>query len=82
MIKPFLAAASVLLACGIAYSQNVVIDTRPAHEGKALTMEEAIYKGAGYSRMPRLSCRPMVALATSPQSGRRSAIPCFRSAAA
>ena len=54
MVKPFLSAASVLLACGIAYSQNVVIDTRPAHEGKDLTMEEAIYKGAGYSRMPRL----------------------------
>ena len=54
MIKPFLSAASVLLACVIAYSQNVVIDTRPAHEGKDLTMEEAIYKGAGYSRMPRL----------------------------
>ena len=54
MIKPVLTAASVLLACCLAYSQNTVIDTRPAHAGKDLTMEEAIYKGVGHSRMPRL----------------------------
>ncbi|MBO4341165.1 MAG: DPP IV N-terminal domain-containing protein, partial [Bacteroidales bacterium] len=30
-----------------------VIDTRDAHSGRDLTMEEAIFKGVGYSRIPR-----------------------------
>ena len=50
MKKQFLSVASALLACGIAYSQNTVIDVNPAHDGKDLTMEEAIYKGVGYAR--------------------------------
>jgi hypothetical protein len=45
-------AASVLLACSVGYSQNTVIDVKPAHDGKNLTMEEAIYKGVGYARTP------------------------------
>ncbi len=45
-------AASVLLACSVGYSQNAVIDVKPAHDGKNLTMEEAIYKGVGYARTP------------------------------
>ncbi len=46
--------ASVLLACSVCFAQNRVIDTREAHDGKDLSMEEAIYKGVGYSRPPRL----------------------------
>ena len=45
--------ASVLLACPFSFAQNRVIDTKPAHSGKDLTMEEAIFKGVGYSRIPR-----------------------------
>jgi len=35
------------------FAQNRVIDVREAHPGKDLTMEEAIYRGVGYSRIPR-----------------------------
>ena len=52
-MKQLLAFASVLLACHFSLAQNRVIDFKPAHPGKDLTMEEAIYKGAGYSRVPR-----------------------------
>ena len=42
--------AGLLLACTLTVAQNRVIDTREAHPGKDLTMEEAIYKGVGYAR--------------------------------
>lgn len=48
------ATSAILLACGFALAQNRVIDTRPAHAGKDLSMEEAIYKGAGYARASAL----------------------------
>ena len=35
------------------FGQNRVIDVREAHPGKDLTMEEAIYLGVGYSRVPK-----------------------------
>ena len=57
-MKRFLLAASALLACSFVFAQNRVIDTREAHPGKDLTMEEAIYKGVGYSRTPRLGDAP------------------------
>jgi dipeptidyl-peptidase-4 len=53
-MKQMFLSASVFLACSLAFAQNRVIDTREAHPGKDLTMEEAIYKGVGYSRAPRL----------------------------
>ena len=31
------------------FAQNRVIDTREAHPGKDLTMEEAIFRGVGYA---------------------------------
>jgi dipeptidyl-peptidase-4 len=43
----FLVAA--LIGCAL-FAQNSVIDTRPAHDGKDLTMEEAIFQGVGYAR--------------------------------
>ena len=33
------------------FAQNRVIDTREAHPGKDLTMEEAIFRGVGYARL-------------------------------
>ena len=51
-MKHALSIAGVLLACASVFAQNRVIDTRTAHGGKDLTMEEAIYKGIGYSRAP------------------------------
>ena len=54
MNRTLLTAASVFLACSFSLAQNGVIDTRAAHDGRDLTMEEAIFKGVGYSRSPRL----------------------------
>ena len=51
MRKLFLLAGTMLL-CTALYGQRI-IDTREAHPGKDLTMEEAIFKGVGYSRIPR-----------------------------
>lgn len=52
MEKKILLAASALLACSFAFAQHTVLDTREAHPGKDLTMEEAIYQGVGYARAP------------------------------
>ena len=41
------------LSCSALFAQNRVIDVREAHPGKDLTMEEAIYKGVGLSRIPK-----------------------------
>ena len=53
----FLGVASVFLACNVCFSQNTVLYVKEAHPGKDLSMEEAIYKGVGYSRSPRLFLR-------------------------
>ena len=65
-MNKWMIAAGALLACTFAFAQNRIIDTRPAHPGKDLTMEEAIFKGVGYSRIPRdqMPSRP------SPAKGR------------
>ena len=44
--------AGAFLACTFAYGQQRILDTRAPHPGRDLTMEEAIYRGAGYSRSP------------------------------
>jgi len=49
-MKRFLLSAGVLLACTFAFAQNRVLDTHPAHPGKDLTMEDAVYNGVGYAR--------------------------------
>ena len=49
-MKHLLSIAGVLLACTLSFAQNTVIDTRPEHPGKDLTMEQAIFKGVGYAR--------------------------------
>ena len=67
-MKQLLLSASVLLACSWAFAQNRVIDTRDAHPGKDLTMEEAIYKGVGYSRAPRLFLQTDGTVADKPQA--------------
>ena len=51
-MKHLISIAGALLACTFAFAQHQVIDTREAHPGKDLTMEEAIYRGVGYSRSP------------------------------
>ena len=51
MRKAFLFFGTMLL-CTALYGQRI-IDTREAHPGKDLTMEEAIFRGVGYSRIPR-----------------------------
>ena len=51
-MKQILTIAGALLACSFVFAQNRVIDVREPHPGKDLTMEEAIYKGIGYSRAP------------------------------
>ncbi len=50
MNKVFIISAGLFLACTFASAQERIIDTYPAHEGRALTMEEAIYQGVGYDR--------------------------------
>jgi len=52
-MKRILTLLGAALLASALFAQNRVIDTRPAHDGKDLTMEEAIYRGAGYSRAPR-----------------------------
>jgi len=49
-MRQLLSIAGTLLACSLSYAQNTLLDTREAHPGKDLTMEEAIYKGVGYAR--------------------------------
>ena len=53
-MKALFSTAGALLACTFSFAQNRVIDVREAHPGKDLTMEEAIYRGVGYARAPRL----------------------------
>ena len=50
MNKLFIIGAGLCLACTFASAQHRVIDTYPAHDGKDLTMEEAIFTGVGYDR--------------------------------
>ena len=52
MNKLFILGAGLCLACTFASAQEgfSVLDTYPPHAGKDLTMEDAIYKGAGYDR--------------------------------
>ena len=52
MKKLTLLLCTVLMGSAL-FAQHRVIDTRPAHDGKNLAMEEAIYKGVGNSRTPR-----------------------------
>ena len=52
MKKLLLLFIGPMLSCTVLFAQRV-IDTREAHPGKDLTMEEAIYFGVGYSRIPR-----------------------------
>ena len=54
-MRHFLCIAGALFACTFSFAQNRIIDIREAHPGKDLTMEEAIYRGIGYSRAPRES---------------------------
>ena len=49
-MKRILLSAGVLLACTFAFAQNRVLDTYPAHPGRDLTMEDAVYNGVGYAR--------------------------------
>ena len=65
-MNKLLTVAGALLACTLAWAQNTVLDVKPAHDGKNLTMEEAIYKGVGYSRIRsmffmRFGCRMLFA---------------------
>ena len=52
-MKQLLCITGALLACTFSFAQNSVIDVHEAHPGKDLTMEEAIYRGVGLSRIPR-----------------------------
>ena len=62
MRKAFLIIGTMLL-CTALYGQRI-IDVREAHPGKDLTMEEAIFRGVGYSRIPRdqMPARPSPAM--------------------
>ena len=51
-------AGGLILACTFSFAQNRIIDVREAHGGKDLTMEEAIFKGVGYSRSPYFGLLP------------------------
>ena len=51
MKKNLLLLVAILLGSGLG-AQNRVIDVRPAHAGKDLSLEEAVFKGVGYSRAP------------------------------
>ena len=53
-MRTIITVAGVLCACTFSLAQNRIIDIREAHPGKDLTMEEAIYRGVGYARGPRL----------------------------
>ena len=52
-MKRFITILCTVLTGSALFAQNSVLDIREAHPGKDLTMEEAIYKGVGYSRIPR-----------------------------
>ena len=65
MKKSLLFLCTVLMGSAL-FAQSRIIDCREAHDGKDLSMEEAIYKGVGYSRIPR-DKRPS---APSPAEGR------------
>jgi len=52
-MKKFTLLLCTALMSSALFAQNRVIDVRAPHDGKDLTMEEAIYKGVGYSRIPR-----------------------------
>ena len=49
-MKRTLLAAGALLACFFAFAQNRVIDTRPAHSGKDLSLKDVVLNGVGYAR--------------------------------
>ena len=66
-MNKLLTVAGALLACTLAWAQNTILDVKPAHDGKNLTMEEAIYKGVGYSRIPRMFLQADGTLADKPQ---------------
>ena len=66
-MNKLLTVTGALLACTLAWAQNTVLDVKPAHDGKDLTMEEAIYKGVGYSRIPRMFLQKDGTLADKPQ---------------
>ena len=66
-MNKLLTVTGALLACTLAWAQNTVLDVKPAHDGKDLTMEEAIYKGVGYSRIPRMFLQADGTLADKPQ---------------
>ena len=51
MRKTIIVLCTVLAGSAL-FAQNRVIDVREAHPGKDLTMEEAIFSGVGYSRVP------------------------------
>ena len=65
MKKSLLFLCTALMGSAL-FAQSRIIDCREAHDGKDLSMEEAIYKGVGYSRIPR-DKRPS---APSPAEGR------------
>ena len=50
MKKSLISLLGAALIGSALFAQNTVIDSRPAHDGKDLTMEEAIYRGVGYAR--------------------------------
>jgi len=51
MHKRLILVIGAALAGSALFAQNRIIDTREAHPGKDLTMEEAIFRGVGYARM-------------------------------
>ena len=53
MRKHILILLCTALSCSALFAQNRIIDVREAHPGRDLTMEEAIFRGVGYSRVPR-----------------------------
>ena len=64
MKKSIIVLCTVLMGSAL-FAQDKVLDVREAHPGKDLTMEEAIYKGTGYSRIPR---EAYPALPSAPES--------------
>ena len=51
MNKPLITLIGAALIGSALFAQNRVIDTREAHPGKDLTMEEAIFRNVGYARL-------------------------------
>ena len=51
MKRYLLTLIGAALIGSVLFAQNRVIDTREAHPGKDLTMEEAIFRGVGYARL-------------------------------